>query len=525
MKKILPVLALTLFASLCSAQAPVIQWQKTFGGSGSDRAGSIDKTSDGGFIVLGASNSNDGDVTVNHGNADYWVIKLLSTGAIQWQKSLGGSNIEYFAAVKQTPDNGYIVCGSSLSVDGDITGHHGDTTHSDFWIVKLTSTGSIQWQKSFGGTNSDAAYNITLTSDGGYLAVGATLSADGDVSGHHGSYADYWAVKISSTGSMEWQKCYGGTQPDVATSVQQTADGGYIIGGYSFSIDGDVTGHHGTISTSDYWIIKISASGTLLWQKSLGGTLDETSGEIRQTFDGGYIIGGYTSSTNGDVSGPLGNSDVWVAKLSSAGTIQWKKNYGGSSWESWGLDQTPVSIQQTADSGYLLLSSTMSNDGMVTANHGSFDIWLTKITSSGTLVWQKCLGGAGRDAAGQVLQTTDGGCLVLGTTDSVSGDITTKHAGRDIWLVKLISPGTINDAINDPQDLRSVSIIPNPTTGYVYVRGVDKTTIKVYNMVGELVKEKENCDNVSLADLPSGTYLIRLIDSQGQFFVDKIIKQ
>jgi len=184
-----------------TAQAPDIEWQRALGGTDYDWASSIQQTSDGGYIVAGYSSSTDGDVTGNHDSTDFWVVKLNSVGTIQWQKALGGTDYDWASSIQQTSDGGYIVAGWSESTDGDVTGNHG---YIDCWVVKLNSNGNIQWQKALGGTERDFAYSIQQTADGGYIVAGFTTSTDGDVTGNHGDY-DAWVVKLKagSTGISE----------------------------------------------------------------------------------------------------------------------------------------------------------------------------------------------------------------------------------------------------------------------------------------------------------------------------------
>ncbi|MHA1651797.1 MAG: hypothetical protein ACTSYB_16515, partial [Candidatus Helarchaeota archaeon] len=192
----------------------------------------------------------------NHGGYDFWVVKLSSTGVIEWQKCLGGSNNDWVYSVQQTADGGYIVAGFTVSNDGDVSGNHDGEDFCDFWVVKLSSTGVIEWQKCLGGSNYERAYSVQQTADGGFIVAGETKSNDGDVSGNHGGY-DFWVVKLSSTGVIEWQKCLGGINDEGAYSVQQTADGGYIVAGYTDSNDGDVSGKHG-VCACDFWVVKLS---------------------------------------------------------------------------------------------------------------------------------------------------------------------------------------------------------------------------------------------------------------------------
>src|SRR5690606_22973755 len=222
MKNILLTLALFLSTLYLTAQAPTIEWQKSLGGSGDDFGYSIQQTTDGGYIVGGHSNSTDGDVTGNHGGWDFWVVKLSNIGTIEWQKSLGGSGYDAATSIRQTTDGGYIIAGTSTSTDGDVTGNHGN---SDYWVVKLSNTGVIEWQKSLGGSGSDTGWDVKQTTDGGCIVVGFSSSSDGDVTINYG-FSDYWIVKLDSIGVITWQKSLGGNILDEAFSVQQTIDGG-----------------------------------------------------------------------------------------------------------------------------------------------------------------------------------------------------------------------------------------------------------------------------------------------------------
>jgi len=407
-----------------------IQWQKCLGGTDWDWAQSVRQTSDGGYIVAGYTNSSNGDVSGNHGFNDYWVVKLDSKGDIQWQKCLGGGSQDYAACIQQASDGGYIVVGITASNDGDVSNNHGE---SDYWVVKLNSKGDILWQKCLGGTSADWAYSGQQTSDNGYIVAGFTNSSNGDVSGNHGSY-DYWVVKLNSKGNILWQKCLGGKSADGAYSMQQTTDGDYLIAGQTTSNDGDVSGNHGL---NDYWVVKLNSKGDTPWQKCLGGTSADWAYSGQQTSDGGYIVAGYAKSNNGNVSGNHGKEDYWVVKLDSEGGIQWKKCLGGT-----GRD-IARSVQQTSDSGYIVAGYTSSNDGDVSGNHGSDDYWVVKLDSKGNILWQKCLGGSDQDVAGSVQQTSDKGYIVAGTTGSNDGDVSGNHGSDDYWVLKLDSEGGI----------------------------------------------------------------------------------
>jgi hypothetical protein len=283
-----------------------IEWRKSLGGTKNDEATAVQLTSDGGYIVAGISYSFNNDATNNY---DYWIVKLTSSGIVEWQKNFGGSKHEFARAIRQTEDGGYIVAGRTDSNDRDVTGNHGDF---DCWIIKLTADGDLMWQKTLGGGNGDEARDVQRTSDGGYIVVGATNSIDGDVTNTHGLHDDFWIVKLNNNGDIEWQKTLGGFGSDAAFSIQNTSDNGYIVAGHAISNDGNVTGNHGHF---DYWVVKLNNNGDLEWQKCLGGSNRDDAHTIQQTKDGGYIVCGYSSSNNGDVTGNYGKTDYWIAKL------------------------------------------------------------------------------------------------------------------------------------------------------------------------------------------------------------------
>jgi hypothetical protein len=448
---------LFIFTSLVVCTQPNIEWQKCLGGSWDDEAYSIQQVADGGYIVAGTTESNDGDVTGNHAQftRDYWVIKFDNSGNQQWQKFLGGTDSEDVGAIQQTADGGYIVAGTTFSNDGDVSGNHGS---GDFWMVKLDNTGTIQWQKCLGGTEGEIAHDIQQTSDGGYILTGETWSNDGDVSGVHTDMfgfvlkQDYWVVKTDSQGNLQWQKCLGGAQDDRGYTVRETSDGGYIVGGWSNSTDGDVTGNHGT---DDYWIVKLSNVGNIQWQKSLGGTNSDLLKNIEQTLDGGFIIAGTSSSSDNDVIGQSGTGDLWVVKIDLNGNIEWQRCLGGTDFDDGAF------VQQTADGGYIVTGSPQSNDGDVSGNHSFYyeDFWAVKLNPTGNIVWQKCFGGTNSDESYCIRQTTDGGYIMAGYTLSNNGQISGNHGGKDFWIVKLSAYASELDDLSQTIDKKIIEIV------------------------------------------------------------------
>src|SRR5579883_2263275 len=423
--------------SYTQQQAPPIQWEKSYGGDGYDVAFCVQKTNDGNYVIAGESNSTNGDVSGNHRDEDDWLIKVDGTDNLLWEQSMGGSYDDNAYNVQQTNDDGFIVAGVSSSNDQEVSGNHGG---KDYWIVKLDRAGNIQWENSYSISGDDEAFSAQQTTDNGFIVAGITASNnDGDVTGYHGNITgvgDYWIVKLNASGTIQWQKTLGGGGTDEAHCVQQTTDGGYIVAGTSSSTDGDVTGNKGG---SDCWIVKLDGNGSIQWQKSLGGSANDGANSIEQTNDGGYIVAGYTASDDKDVSGNHGGNDYWIVKLDGNGNIKWEKCYGGSG------DDEANSVQQTFDGGYIVAGWTGSlNDGNVTGFHGVTDYWILKLDASGNLQWQEALGGSGEDRAQSVQQTNDTGYIVAGFSSSNDDEVTGNHGGYDYWIVKLQFPPIIS---------------------------------------------------------------------------------
>lgn len=357
-----------------------IIWSKTYGGNDYEYAAQIKATSDGGFILSGTTFS--WDIQGYHGSADYWVVKVDSLGNIQWQKCLGGSGFDFLRGIDLTSDSGYICVGYTESNDSDVTGYHG---MDDFWVVRLDKNGNIKWEKCYGGSDFDEPDGVTVTSDGGAIICGQTNSTDGDVHFNlHGGgpTSEAWIVKIDSSGQIQWEQCYGGSDYDAMKIALPLMEGGYICAGMTKSNDGQVSGNHGN---EDFWIIKIDHSGNLLWQKCYGGSRDEEPYCMKESSDGNYIIGGYTYSNDGDVSGnhsmQAGLRDMWIIKISPEGDLIWQQCIGGNG------DEALEDFLDLSNGNLLLLGYTESthNSGDVTCKFheiGEMDAWLVAVTDT-----------------------------------------------------------------------------------------------------------------------------------------------
>ncbi|HYV90618.1 MAG TPA: T9SS type A sorting domain-containing protein [Chitinophagales bacterium] len=437
MKKILLALLFTSHFSLAQ-NSLVKQWDYRFGGTDDDWLYSLQQTTDGGYILGGYSISDSsGDKTQpSWGGWDHWIVKTDSLGIKQWDKRFGGTGYDKLSSLQQTTDGGYILGGSSYS------GISGDKTQPswggwDYWIVKIDSLGIKQWDKRFGGTDADCLFSLQQTTDGGYILGGYSYSGiGGDKTQPSWGGWDYWILKIDSLGVKQWDARFGGNSHEFFSSLKQTTDGGYVLGGSSESgIGGDKTqpswGH------DDYWILKIDSLGVKQWDKRFGGIGDDNLCSVQQTTDGGYILGGSSSSgISGDKSEPSwGGDDYWIVKIDSLGVKQWDKRLGGTDDE-----QGFGNITQTSDGGYLIAGTSYSPFGgdKTENNLGVEQSWIVKTDSNGTKEWDKTVLTTGHDELGQAIQTKDG-CFVIAnwTLAGIGGDKTQASQGNyDYWIVK-----------------------------------------------------------------------------------------
>jgi hypothetical protein len=500
--------------SAAFSQQPTIAWQKCIGGTAGEYGWSIKQLPDGNgnYIACGYTESGNGDFSSNHGGDDAALFKLSDNGLVMWTKLYGGTGDEEAIDVIETNGSGFIMIGHTSSNDNDVSGNHGD---DDIWVVKTDLTGNIEWQKCYGGSYDDQGEAILQTSDGGYIFIGSTYSSDGDVTGHHGTSAwDMWVVKITSTGTIEWQNCYGGTETEEGYSIAQASNGDYVIAGYTSSTDGDVTGNHGG---RDSWIFRISSTGTMIWQKCMGGANTEEFNSIFINTDGTIMALGYSNSTSDDLvgSGYHGDDDFWVVKLGSDGTKIFSKCYGGPY-----ADQANR-IAKTTDGNFVLCGLATANGGDVSGLHTSMlgpDIWVVKVSSNGTLIWQKCLGGTDQDEGLYITATADGNCVAAGFTYSVNGDVSGNHGNKDMWFVKLIGGGTSVEELSVSQ----IILYPNPVNDVVYF-GEKLDGIIICDISGRVVlySGANEISQVDVSALKPGIYFIH---SQGRAPV-KMVKE
>ncbi len=318
---------------------------------------------------------------------------------------------------------GYFILSETNSEDGQITNQWGE---EDLWLVAIDSIGNFLWGRCYGGTSLDLAQNIVADNLGFYYFSGAVASNDGDIqSGNHGGY-DRWVVKIDATGKIIWEKCYGGSGNEYGAKLKGLSKGNILLYAATTSGDGDVPQNYGSW---DAWIQIINPQNGDIIQNKVFGNIDINNiFDIVETRDGGFFFTSKAIVANGMIQGtPHGGEDVWAVKTDSNLNIEWQKLYGGSHNDGQGEGILEL------DDGYIFLAYTLSNDGDVSGFHGipgeleTLDIWVVRIDTIGNIIWGKCLGGSGYDDGRKLIQSDDGGFVVFAQTDSDDGDVIGLH--------------------------------------------------------------------------------------------------
>ena len=446
------------------AQIPGIKRATTFGGSGAERIYALATTIDSGYIFAGITNSwiGDGDVDDTFrrkqnrlqvdGLNDIWVVKLDKNLKIQWQRVVGGSQLDVAYAVTQTRDSNYVVAGYTYSNDGDMpVPHKCDSTLSackDAWVMKFNNKGETIWKKDIGGGGDEYINAVQPTSDGGCILAGFTDSNDGDIDKnfYHDSIpfldtgGDAWLIKLNAGGQIIWQKTLGGTAKDEFTALKTMKDGSFMAAGYTNSVDGDLKDIKSAYSR-EAWLVKFDTAFNIQWQNVVGksvNNIDTRAYAVSETKKGEYVIAGNTAT---GLEIPLIN-DYFIAKFDRAGKLKWRKNYGGSNDD---LARNIVSLD--SDDGVIAGGYTFSSDGDVTGYKGGRDGWLLRCDSSGNKTADKTIGGSDFDYIFTSLVSKTGTYIFGGYTKSKDGDVTPLHNELDAWFIELSSENLCKDFI------------------------------------------------------------------------------
>jgi hypothetical protein len=434
-----------------------LDWQKSFGGTGVDLLQSILLTPDAGFILGGTSTSGKGldKNDDGYGDSDIWIIKLDAKGGILWQKTIGGEGHETLQSIAKTADGGYIIGGSSTS---------------DSMIAKADAKAQ------------EKSDNIQSDKDKALLTSKNEDSRGG---------LDYWIIKLNSKGTIEWQKTIGGSYQDQLKSIAITRDGGYIVGGYSNSMASGEKSDD-AFGQGDYWILKLDNKGNIQWQKTIGGDGDDNLTCLLPTLDGGYLAGGSSSSsaTNSKSKSNGDGSDFWIVKLDPLGNTLWQETY------NYGKHDVLSSILENSDGTCLLGGyaqgegkSIKGADRFVPRDdkEGINDYIALKINNKGEKIWDRTVGSKGDEVMRKLFETRDGGYLLAGTSSGEkSRDKDSGIGAEDFWIVKLKDK-------TKPEKLKTtLEALPNPAitfTNIIVNYNYNTGTATLYDLSGRQIHQ------------------------------------
>src|SRR6056297_3346001 len=488
--------------TLHAQTAPGIEWDNTIGGADNEVLTSIQQTADGGYILGGYSVSNiSADKSENNlGSFDYWVVKLDALGNIEWDNTIGGAGDDFFPSIQQTADGGYILGGiSNSNISADKS--ENSLGNVDYWVIKLDALGTIEWDNTIGGGFTDYFSQIQQTADGGYILGGTSSSnISADKSENNKGNDDYWVVKLDALGAIEWDNTIGGSQDDQIASIQQTADGGYILGGFSNS-NTSADKSENSIGFYDYWVVKIDALGSIEWDNTIGAASSDPLASIQQTADGGYILGGNSSSNiSADKSeNTLGLTDYWVVKLFCAAQTDTVTNEISPVSQTVCQQASPFTISGTDDDGIyaddISYQWQSSEDSMAWTSIGGAtgQNYLPEPTSNTTYFRRIAFWQCGNSDTsnvhtllinGNLAPTTDAGGVFFTCPSSpvTIGGSPTGSGGTSPYTYVWDNPGSLNDiSIANPT--------ANPTQNTIYTlevtddlccRKIDQAVVNVY---------------------------------------------
>lgn len=512
-----------------------IQWQQVLGGVHSEYLYDVKATPDYGFLLIGSSFSEDSGNKSGkgQGDLDYFLWKMDESGKMEWQKTFGGSGSDYLYSASLTKEGGYILGGSSDSPKSGDKQEDG-FGNMDFWILKLDPTGEEEWQITLGGIGNDQLQSIQQTPDGGFIIGGSSDSSpipskEGGTSGSgeisiklqnsFGSF-DYWVIKLSADGEVEWEKTFGGMFSDQLKTVLITEDG-YLIGGTSNSI---ISGNKSAkeLGMNDYWIIKLDTDGNQEWQRAYGGEGDESLAQILETENGFLLAGSSNSKTSENKkSDSVNGTDFWLVEIDKQGEMSWDNTYDIGQWDML------VNVTKSEDNTFLLGGYASTETlGKRTDNKGINDFVAIKINHRGEMLWNKTIGGNGTDQLKGLTQTRDGGYILAGNSDSKKSDDKDKASigGNDYWVVKL------GNEKKSAEERQLVEIYPNPTYQYTNIiisEEFKEAEVQVFNLNGQKLQQNRlpyRSTPVDLQGYPPGVYIFK-ISVDGVMEDVKVIKK
>lgn len=537
LKSIIPfsfIILVFLQHGLTFAQ-PQINLNKAYGGTATEYAGQITSTSDGGLIITGTIDNAGGDVSVTLGGMDVWLVKTDVNGNIDWEKSYGGSSYEGPSAITQTANGDYIFTAYSTSQNGDLPATN---SNNNLWVMRIDSAGNSVWSEVFGGSSTvDRAVTVHELPDGNIIIGGFTASSDGDITGPVNGDDECWILKLDNQGNLIWSKTYGSSFSETMKKLVPAPDGGFYFLAYSeslnpFSQDGDVTGHHG--GYGDFWLAKTDSAGNLLWNKCIGGSGFDNPSDMILSSNNELILMGNTASSDGDIvfTGSSDTGRVWVVRTDLNGNLINERRFGLTAL-------SPQKIIENSPGKFTGIANAMDNNSPEITDHygpaNKSDTWVFTLDTALNITWERCFGGDDKEYSKGLAFVNDSTYAVLSETASnntgeVSGSgyhhgtttisppnsppITNNNS--DLWVFTITEPTITPPSSITEDQLSTFDFFPNPSSGWISVELPDPGAGRVYitDPGGRIVLSR-SIDNqkvlLNTSGLGNGFYLITVV--------------
>ena len=416
------VFAVLFIAGTLNAQYSV-GFSNLYGGVLADEGRAIDVSPDSFLVVGGRSFSDDGYLHTNQGGSDYWLMQMTTDGDTLWSRSYGGSNNDDVAAVTHSSTGRIAVFGTTRSEGGDVGINPGTV---GAWLLTLDAAGNPLSTRVYAGALGEQGTDITPLSDGGYTLLVQSSSPMLEGATNNGNF-DFWVARVNTNGATTWAKFYGGEEAEIPARIQRVP-GGYIVVGATSSTDGDITFNHGGF---DYWVIRLDVEGELMWQRTFGGSGDDFAEDFVVLEDGSMIINGTSNSSDGDKTVSYGMNDVWVVKVDNGGNLVWEKTFGGTDEDS------GTKMHLLGSDEIVMLAQTESSDVHLTGNKGGEDAWVVYLNGNGVIQQQMNYGGDEDDFGRAVTSAPGGEVIICGSSLSTNANLPFNgFGGEDLWLLE-----------------------------------------------------------------------------------------
>ncbi len=492
-----------------------IDWEKNYGGSSHDFLNAVQATQDGGYLLVGHSGSSDFDCDTSYGSNDFFIIKTDSIGQIQWSKHFGGTDWDAAYDVIEISSSNFIIAGRTLSSNTDVTFSHGSW---DIWIIQIDATGNLIWEKTYGGSSFEGVWDMEEASPNAFLLAGYSASNNGDLGSGFGQ-TDAVVMKIDSLGNLSWLHQFGGNGDDWFYDLQTISDGGIVVTGSTNSVNGQVANNYGN---ADAWVVWLDSLGNLISNKTYGGSLYDNFQNALVLANGDLLLTGTTESYDYDVTNNYGQKDYWLVRTDSSGLILWQKNYGGS-----GNDIANKTIAPNA-SEFILCGYSSSTDNDVTGNYGLTDFWVVQMDFFGQLVQENHFGSSLDEGGSIYLVDSANFVLYGSSEGYDYDIATNYGGRDYWFAAMQYQSVTGITSISTPSRRVGFPVPATDQFSFSLLEGEVVNAIALYDLAGKLIGKpmgtsNKNTYTIDIGELPNGIYITTVQTSRGSFMMQTIV--